>query len=283
LMEPFTALVKSQPNRFSGSMSYQIWNATSYVPGSPLPWIEVHPDREISTSLLASASKFPPMSRLQNPTDISQMAADLIKIGQQLPPTVSGINSIDFEKGQAGASEYALSLLSETSQNPILKDATGLYIIMYNVPCLPTLPLSSLVLKYLWPRLKSTVFLNASDPLYLICQAGAEGNETQAQECSSTWLEERVPTLQAELDIARNTLYQAFPNTDNKGIPLSGSYFHETDFYDTIWSQSYWGDVNYARLYEIKQRYDPKGLIICHHCVGSEDWDVTGTCRLKHG
>jgi len=81
-----------------------------------------------------------------------------------------------------------------------------------------------------------------------------------------------VPALQAQLSIANATLWQAFPNLD-KGFSLSGSYFHETDFYDPVWHQSLWGD-NYARLYHIKQQYDPKGLFICHHCVGSEDATV---------
>jgi len=151
---------------------------------------------------------------------------------------------------------------------------------MYTVPSIPTLSLSSNVLKYLWPRLKSYVFLNSTDPLYLICEAGAQGDESKAQLCSYQWLNERVPALQAQLAMANQTMLEAFPNIDENGLPLSGSYFHETDFYQPQWRQSYWGDVNYARLYDIKQRYDPKGLFICHHCVGSEDWDATGTCRL---
>jgi len=208
------------------------------------------------------------------------MAADLIKITQQIPQTITGLFSIDFEKGQAGASEYALSLLAETSLNPVLSDAVGILLLMYNVPSLPTLPLSSPVLKYLWPRFKSYVFHNTSDPLYLICQAAAEGDQKQAQVCSDQWLNVRAPALQAQLDVAVASLWQAFPNTDGNGVPVSGSYFHETDFYDPLWRQSFWGDDHYNRLYEIKQRYDPKGLYICHHCVGSEDWDATGTCRL---
>jgi len=281
LLEPFTALVKSQPDRFSGSFSTSMWNASSYVPGSPVPWVEEHPDREISIELLASASRYPSVRTLQDNTGIAQMASDFIKISMEMPPMAKGTFSIDFEKGQAGASDYALSLLAETSQNPVLRDATGILLIMYTVPSLPTLPPSSTVLKYLWPRLKSYVFLNPTDPLYLTCEAGANGDEKQAQICYSRWLNERVPALQAQLSIANATLLKAFPNIDDKGIPLSGTYFHETDFNDPVWRQSIWGDVNYARLYQIKQHYDPKGLFICHHCVGSEDWDANGNCRLK--
>jgi len=91
-----------------------------------------------------------------------------------MPPTAHGICSIDFEKGQAGASDYALSLFAETSQNPVLQHAAGILLVMYNVPSLPTLPLSSTVLKHIWPRLKSYVFLNSSDPLYLTCEEPTE-------------------------------------------------------------------------------------------------------------
>ena len=34
----------------------------------------------------------------------------------------------------------------------------------------------------------------------------------------------------------------------------------------------------YGALREIKRRYDPAGLFVCHHCVGSEDWDASGNC-----
>ena len=28
----------------------------------------------------------------------------------------------------------------------------------------------------------------------------------------------------------------------------------------------------YPKLLAIKDKYDPKGLFVCHHCVGSERW-----------
>jgi len=52
--------------------------------------------------------------------------------------------------------------------------------------------------------------------------------------------------------------------------PDSGSYVNETDYFEPDWQRSFWGK-NYARLLEIKRRYDPDGLFRCHHCVGSED------------
>ena len=43
--------------------------------------------------------------------------------------------------------------------------------------------------------------------------------------------------------------------------------------------ESQWG-ANYPRLLEIKQKVDPAGLFVCHHCVGSEGWSVDGFCKI---
>jgi hypothetical protein len=51
--------------------------------------------------------------------------------------------------------------------------------------------------------------------------------------------------------------------------PNSGSYVNETDYFETDWQQSFWGD-NYPRLLAIKRQYDPTNLFCVHHGVGSE-------------
>ena len=30
--------------------------------------------------------------------------------------------------------------------------------------------------------------------------------------------------------------------------------------------------TRYAALLSVKDKYDPHGLFVCHHCVGSERW-----------
>src|SRR5262249_3972865 len=55
--------------------------------------------------------------------------------------------------------------------------------------------------------------------------------------------------------------------------PGMGAYVNEADYFEPDWQQSFWGD-SYARLLEIKQRYDPDRLFWCHHCVGSEEATV---------
>jgi hypothetical protein len=58
-------------------------------------------------------------------------------------------------------------------------------------------------------------------------------------------------------------------------IPDAGSYVSEAGFSDPEWRQRCFGD-NYARLSNIKRRYDPDDLFITHHGVGSERWSQDG-------
>lgn len=57
--------------------------------------------------------------------------------------------------------------------------------------------------------------------------------------------------------------------------PVAGSYVSESDFFEPDWQKSFWG-ANYDRLLAAKRRYDPDGLFIVHHGVGSEDWSADG-------
>ena len=60
--------------------------------------------------------------------------------------------------------------------------------------------------------------------------------------------------------------------------PRAGSYVAESNFFNENWRDDYWGE-HYARLRRIKSRYDPGGLFITHHGVGSEDWSADGFAR----
>ena len=162
----------------------------------------------------------------------------------------------------------------------MLQHSLGLLLLMYNVPSLPTVAPSSGLLKGLWPRLQNYI-IGKSDPLYAECADGADnGNETAALACFAEW-QQRVPGMQAQLDEAKATLWANFPNEDSDGVPLSGSYWNEADYYDPEWQISHWGRTNYARLLDVKIKYDPAGLFVCHHCVGSERWDPSGNCPAQ--
>jgi len=65
-----------------------------------------------------------------------------------------------------------------------------------------------------------------------------------------------------------------------KVAPQAGSYLSESNFFNQRWQQDYFGP-NYPRLRNIKKHYDPEGLFIVHHGVGSEDWSADGFTRLR--
>jgi FAD/FMN-containing dehydrogenase len=61
--------------------------------------------------------------------------------------------------------------------------------------------------------------------------------------------------------------------------PDGGAYVSESNYFEKGFQQSYWGR-NYARLAEIKKKYDPNGLFIVHNGVGSEEWSTDGFLKL---
>ena len=137
--------------------------------------------------------------------------------------------------------------------------------------------------------------MGPEDPLYQSCSTGAAGNDTSAVSCLNALAYERTPALQSLLRGVNQTLWEAFPNfvpatqtSQTYGeqrqqilAQVSGSYYNEGDWWDPDWKRSHWGsDGRYERLRAAKDRYDPRGLFVCHHCVGSEDWDADGNCRV---
>lgn len=64
-----------------------------------------------------------------------------------------------------------------------------------------------------------------------------------------------------------------------KVAPQAGAYVSESNYFQSDWQKAYWGS-NHARLAEVKQQYDPHGLFIVHHGVGSEQWSADGFTRL---
>jgi FAD/FMN-containing dehydrogenase len=61
--------------------------------------------------------------------------------------------------------------------------------------------------------------------------------------------------------------------------PNGGAYVSESNYFEKEFQQAYWG-ANYARLAEIKRKYDPDGLFFVHNGVGSEQWSRDGFTKL---
>jgi FAD/FMN-containing dehydrogenase len=62
--------------------------------------------------------------------------------------------------------------------------------------------------------------------------------------------------------------------------PSPGSYVSESDFFNARWQDAFFGN-HYARLADVKRRYDPDGLFFVHHGVGSEEWSADGFNRIR--
>ena len=61
--------------------------------------------------------------------------------------------------------------------------------------------------------------------------------------------------------------------------PGAGSYMSECDYFLEDWKRASWGP-HWPRLEAIKRRYDPQGLFVVHHGVGSDRWSSDGFRRI---
>ncbi|KAK7001890.1 hypothetical protein R3P38DRAFT_3283703 [Favolaschia claudopus] len=61
--------------------------------------------------------------------------------------------------------------------------------------------------------------------------------------------------------------------------PNAGAYSNEADIYEPDFQTTFFGP-NYAKLTQIKAKYDPEDLFIVAAGVGSERWDEFGMCRV---
>jgi len=241
--------------------------------------MEQHPDREISTAIALSFSRLLPLSMRNTEEGARALAGVLLNSTLLLPPG-SGPNAsraTSFwmaDKAQGNLASPQLEQFLATCLNPLLLDGSALYLYMLNIPSLPTVKPSAALAASLFPRLKNYAVLSPEDPLWGPCSdAAGSGNDTAARACFGGLVNDRVPWLQSQAAVLREALYSALPNTDpSTGDPLSMSYIAETDFFDEDWAVSQWGAVNFERLKVLKHQYDPEGLFVCHHCVGSEQW-----------
>ncbi|KAI5864003.1 FAD-binding domain-containing protein [Durotheca rogersii] len=87
----------------------------------------------------------------------------------------------------------------------------------------------------------------------------------------ATWSQEATPQ---EIATANKNLVETMQPW-REASPNSGAYLNEADINEPNWQQAFYGS-HYAYLYQLKQKYDPWGLLWAPTAVGSEDWYVTG-------
>ena len=89
-----------------------------------------------------------------------------------------------------------------------------------------------------------------------------------------------IPGHEPDLRAARKDADDIYKAMDvmRKVVPDAGSYVSESNFFNRAWQRSFWGP-NYSRLRAVKAKYDPTGLFVVHHGVGSEDWSAAGFTR----
>ncbi|KAI1772195.1 FAD-binding domain-containing protein [Hypoxylon cercidicola] len=84
-----------------------------------------------------------------------------------------------------------------------------------------------------------------------------------------SWNASYAERLQNMTAITRATLLaEELTGTDG------GTYPNEANPFTPNWRESWWGD-NYAKLLDIKRKYDPEGIFKCWKCVGFEDEEIS--------
>ena len=256
-LAPMTSWLEDHQDEFdyeivpSSYPGYCLWSLECHTPGKILsPYNPGEPDRtffwsasvpEISAYWLALISRF--LRTDQHFNDVNAAAKRLINIGKVAP---AGGIFIQSNKGQYGASQWAVDELENTAMHPSVKDSFGLMITGYFV-------------SHYSPRVPSYLQYNTSSILDVmgVC------NSTDLAQCDTSVFDEALGRFREE-------------------TPGAGAYFSEGDYFEPDWQENFWGTENYDRLLSIKTTWDLEGLFYCHNCVGSEFWEEGGFCTANY-
>lgn len=88
------------------------------------------------------------------------------------------------------------------------------------------------------------------------------------------------PSLQQQLAVQHRITHVEGPALYALKPSPVAIYLNEADPHLENWQEWFWGG-KYARLQDIKRKWDPNGLFIVPLGVGSEEWDADGMCRLE--
>jgi hypothetical protein len=110
--------------------------------------------------------------------------------------------------------------------------------------------------------------------------APADATPNAANPAFRTMLMHAISSVQWSADATPAEILETMLNFTNNVLgpwratcPESGAYMSESDPLEPNFQQAFYGS-NYARLYSLKQKYDPTGLFYALTAVGSEDWVV---------
>ena len=172
--------------------------------------------------------------------DVSVGAPSLIELGMS-----TGSLSVHTNKAQFGASQWAVEELEQTAMHPSVKDSFGLVI-------------TGFLVQHYSPLVPAEYQTNTSNIMDIQNLCGTD----DLNQC---------PLKQINEDG-----FQKF----RERTPGAGAYFNGADFFEPDFQENFCGAKNYARLKSVKMLLDPTGLFYCHNCVGSEEWEERGMCRL---
>ena len=121
-------------------------------------------------------------------------------------------------------------------------------------------------------RLRSAGFaptIFQTTPAYYQSQGRYREGSTSATSAwrNSGWMIEGITQWAWNSSVAnKRTVVQVLKDLTEAGqdlAPDSGSYTGEADPWTVDWRKSWWGETNYARLKQIKDKYDRRRLLSC--------------------
>ena len=83
----------------------------------------------------------------------------------------------------------------------------------------------------------------------------------------------------SNMEAAQKQMTEEFMPKITAITPGSGSYMNEADFRQPNWQSTFFGP-NFARLQDIKRKYDPRSAFYILKGVGSDDWTVSASGRM---
>lgn len=227
-------------------------------------WVDSATINEMNAYWVGYASRYISMENFNQPTALAQKLDTLVN-------TAGGpkIFQIFFGKGLGGKVQFNTS--EDISANPAVYEAGALLITAASVQnIIPDLPKSWEMMQVFEPAALS-LFKEFGVPAACFTKESS----TVPSLVASCWAE-----ILSVVEGYVQNFNSAYTAKLRELFPGAGSYINEGDFWEPNWQESFWGK-NYRRLKSIKDRLDPKGLFVCHHCVGSEEWSADGNCRVK--